>query len=191
MNVTGDRTAEHGLATVGYDDEGVAAQSWDMVRGRHARRLPARPADRAADGPRALQRLRLRRLARTCAGPADGERLAAAGAGRAVHRGADLRGRARHLRRRRPLLVDRHAALQLPVHRPAVLPHRERPAGRAAAGRRLPGDHHRLLGLDGARSAARRPTSWAAPSTAARPSRARSRRSRTAAPRPCSGASTS
>ncbi|MGK5640263.1 TldD/PmbA family protein [Streptomyces sp. URMC 126] len=32
MNVTGDRTAEYGLATVGYDDEGVAAQSWDLVR---------------------------------------------------------------------------------------------------------------------------------------------------------------
>ncbi|HET6633543.1 MAG TPA: TldD/PmbA family protein [Streptomyces sp.] len=33
MNVTGDRTAEHGLATIGFDDEGVAAQSWDLVRG--------------------------------------------------------------------------------------------------------------------------------------------------------------
>ncbi|GDY52591.1 hypothetical protein SVIO_032140 [Streptomyces violaceusniger] len=33
MNVTGDRTAEHGLATIGYDDEGVAAQSWDLVKG--------------------------------------------------------------------------------------------------------------------------------------------------------------
>jgi TldD protein len=32
MNVTGDRTVEHGLATVGYDDEGVQAQSWDIVR---------------------------------------------------------------------------------------------------------------------------------------------------------------
>jgi TldD protein len=32
MNVTGDRTAEHGLATIGYDDEGVAAQAWDIVR---------------------------------------------------------------------------------------------------------------------------------------------------------------
>ncbi|GAA1988534.1 TldD/PmbA family protein [Kitasatospora viridis] len=32
MNVTGDRTADHGLATIGYDDEGVAAQSWDLVR---------------------------------------------------------------------------------------------------------------------------------------------------------------
>ncbi len=32
LHVTGDRTVEHGLATVGYDDEGVAAQSWDIVR---------------------------------------------------------------------------------------------------------------------------------------------------------------
>jgi TldD protein len=33
MHVTGDRTAEHGLATVGYDDEGVAGQSWDLING--------------------------------------------------------------------------------------------------------------------------------------------------------------
>jgi TldD protein len=32
MNVTGDRTVEHGLATIGYDDEGVATQTWDIVR---------------------------------------------------------------------------------------------------------------------------------------------------------------
>ncbi|MFI6940652.1 TldD/PmbA family protein [Streptomyces sp. NPDC050418] len=32
MNVTGDRTAEHGLATIGFDDEGVAGQSWDLVK---------------------------------------------------------------------------------------------------------------------------------------------------------------
>ncbi|WP_328358016.1 TldD/PmbA family protein [Mycobacterium sp. NBC_00419] len=32
MNVTADRTVEYGLATIGYDDEGVAAQSWDLVR---------------------------------------------------------------------------------------------------------------------------------------------------------------
>ncbi|MDH6134336.1 TldD protein [Kitasatospora sp. MAA4] len=31
MHVTGDRTAEHGLSTIGYDDEGVATQSWDLV----------------------------------------------------------------------------------------------------------------------------------------------------------------
>jgi TldD protein len=33
MRVTGDRTVEHGLATIGYDDEGVAAQSWDLITG--------------------------------------------------------------------------------------------------------------------------------------------------------------
>ena len=32
MNVTADRTVEYGLATIGYDDEGVQAQSWDLVR---------------------------------------------------------------------------------------------------------------------------------------------------------------
>ena len=32
MHVTGDRQVEHGLSTVGYDDEGVAAQTWDIVR---------------------------------------------------------------------------------------------------------------------------------------------------------------
>ena len=32
MQVTGDRTAPHGLSSVGYDDDGVEAQSWDIVR---------------------------------------------------------------------------------------------------------------------------------------------------------------
>jgi TldD protein len=32
MNVTGDRTVPHGLASVAYDDEGVEAQSFDIVR---------------------------------------------------------------------------------------------------------------------------------------------------------------
>ena len=33
MNVTGDRTVKHGLATIGYDDDGVAGQSWDLITG--------------------------------------------------------------------------------------------------------------------------------------------------------------
>jgi TldD protein len=32
MHVTGDRTTAHGLATIGYDDEGVEGQRWDIVR---------------------------------------------------------------------------------------------------------------------------------------------------------------
>jgi TldD protein len=31
MNVTGDRVAPHGLSTVGWDDEGVAGQQWDII----------------------------------------------------------------------------------------------------------------------------------------------------------------
>ena len=53
MNVTGDRTAEHGLATIGYDDEGVAGPVLGPGQGRHAGRLPAGPADREADRLRA------------------------------------------------------------------------------------------------------------------------------------------
>ncbi|HSN06940.1 MAG TPA: TldD/PmbA family protein [Candidatus Angelobacter sp.] len=32
LSITGDRVVQHGLSTVGWDDEGVAAQSWDIVR---------------------------------------------------------------------------------------------------------------------------------------------------------------
>ncbi len=32
MHVTGDRTQRHGLATIGYDDDGVATSQWDLVR---------------------------------------------------------------------------------------------------------------------------------------------------------------
>jgi TldD protein len=32
MNVTGDRVVEHGLATIGFDDDGVASQQWDLVK---------------------------------------------------------------------------------------------------------------------------------------------------------------
>ncbi|MGE2717757.1 TldD/PmbA family protein [Mycolicibacterium litorale] len=32
MNVTADRTVQYGLASIGFDDEGVRAQSWDLVR---------------------------------------------------------------------------------------------------------------------------------------------------------------
>ena len=55
MNVTGDRTALHGLSTVGWDDEGVAGQQWDIVKDGIAGRLPGRPAHgpaaRAWSGP--------------------------------------------------------------------------------------------------------------------------------------------
>jgi TldD protein len=32
MHIVGDRNVPHGLSTVGYDDEGVAGQSWDLIK---------------------------------------------------------------------------------------------------------------------------------------------------------------
>jgi TldD protein len=32
LNVTGDRTIEHGLASIGFDDDGVATQTFDLVK---------------------------------------------------------------------------------------------------------------------------------------------------------------
>lgn len=32
MHVTGDRTAKHGLASIGWDDEGVEGQQWDIIK---------------------------------------------------------------------------------------------------------------------------------------------------------------
>ena len=123
-------------------------------------RLPARPHVRPTPRPRPQQRLRLRRLPAPGAAAADGERVAAAGPGGRPRDGRPDRRRGRRdLRRGRPVVVDRHAAGELPVHRPAVLPHPRRAARRAAARRGLPGAHHRLLGL--ARRA-RRPVDVAA-----------------------------
>ena len=80
MNVRGDRTQEHGLATVGYDDEGVADPGVGHRPRRRARGLPARPLDgppQAGAERRPVQRLRLRRLPRPHPDPADGQRVAA------------------------------------------------------------------------------------------------------------------
>ncbi len=92
MHVTGDRTVEHGLSTVGYDDEGVETQQWDIVRdgvlvGYQLDRLDGAHLRRRAQR-RPLQRLRVRRLPRPHPDPADGQRLAAARRRRARHRRA-------------------------------------------------------------------------------------------------------
>ena len=149
MHVTGDRTQEHGLATVGYDDEGVAGQSWDLISGgvlvgyqldRRMAQLKGFGRSNGcafADSPGHMP---LQRMANVSLQPA---------AERPVRRRPDRRRRGRRLHPRRQVLVDRHAALQLPVHRAAVLPDQERPARRPAQGRGLPGDDDRLLELDG------------------------------------------
>jgi len=81
MHVTGDRTTEHGLATIGYDDEGVATQSWDLVSagiltGYQLDRRMARMQGFGrsngcafADSPAHMP---LQRMANVCLRPADG-----------------------------------------------------------------------------------------------------------------------
>ena len=86
MHVTGDRTIQHGLATIGYDDEGVQTQEWDIVKDGVlvGYQLDRRMAHAEPELRRPLQRLRVRRLARPHPDPADGQRLAAAGRRRPV-----------------------------------------------------------------------------------------------------------
>ncbi len=110
MNVTGDRTQRHGLSTIGFDDEGVAAQAWDIVRDGTPGRLPARPPHGADDvghaGHRAIQRVCLRRQSRARSGATDGQRVAAACRRWPVDRRPDRRGGAGRLRGRRQVVVD-------------------------------------------------------------------------------------
>ncbi|GAA2089611.1 TldD/PmbA family protein [Actinomadura alba] len=81
MNVTGDRTAEHGLATIGYDDDGVQTQSFDIVKDgmfvgyqldRRIAHLTGRPRSNGcafADSPSSMP---LQRMANVSLRPADG-----------------------------------------------------------------------------------------------------------------------
>ena len=189
MNVTGDRTVTHGLATIGYDDEGVATQSWDIVKDGI---LVGYQLDRriaAAHRADPLQRLRVRRLPRAHPDPADGQRLPAD----------------RHLTARQPrswsaawttgstssaTSAGRSTCSATTSSSPGSASSRiaRREDRRPSARRRLPVHDHRLLGLDerGRRSAdlpARRGVQLRQGPT--RPGRARSA---TAARRRCSTA---
>ncbi len=166
MHVTGDRTTEHGLSTVGYDDEGVETQQWDIIRdgilvGYQLDRPMAHTYGAELNGGRSNGcayadspgHIPIQRMANVSLQPApDGPDTAR----------ADQPGRARAPHHRRQVVVDRHAALQLPVHRPAVLRDRGR---RAARARSATSPTRRPPPTSGARwrpSADRRPTSSAA-----------------------------
>lgn len=81
MNITGDRTAEHGLATIGYDDDGVRTQSFDIVKDglfvgyqldRRIAHLTGQPRSNGcafADSPSGMP---LQRMANVSLRPADG-----------------------------------------------------------------------------------------------------------------------
>jgi TldD protein len=81
MHVTGDRTTEHGLATIGYDDEGVRAQSWDLISGgvltgyQLDRRMALRSGSRRSNGcafADSPAHMPIQRMANVCLQPADG-----------------------------------------------------------------------------------------------------------------------
>ena len=81
MRVTGDRTTEHGLATIGYDDEGVAAQSWDLIAGgvltgyQLDRRIAAKQGFAASNGcafADSPSHMPIQRMANVSLQPADG-----------------------------------------------------------------------------------------------------------------------
>jgi TldD protein len=81
MHVTGDRTVEHGLATAGWDDEGVEAQSWDLIRDgilvgyQLDRRIAARQGYDRSNGcafADSSGHVPLQRMANVCLQPAPG-----------------------------------------------------------------------------------------------------------------------
>lgn len=189
MNVTGDRTAEHGLATVGYDDEGVEGQSWDLVKDGT---LVGYQLDRRIAKLTGFER------SNGCAF-ADSPAMSRCSAWPTCRCGPIRPGC-------RPKVSS--AASTGASTSSATAPG---PSTCSATTSSSPGSGSSGSRTDGSpascgtwptrrrpptsggrwrRSAARRRTSSAAPSTAARPSRARSRRCRTAARRPSSRAST-
>ena len=122
MNVTADRTVEYGLATIGFDDEGVRAQSWDLVRDGvfvgyqldrvFAPRLGVARSNGCsyADSPHHVP---IQRMANVSLQPGADD-LSTEDLIARVGDGIYIVGDR--------VLVNRHAALQLPVHRSAVLP---------------------------------------------------------------------
>ena len=106
MNVTADRTVEFGLASIGYDDEGVAAQSWDLVRdgifvGYQLDRVFAprlgQPRSNGCSYADSPHHVPIQRMANVSLQP---------GPEGFSTRRLDLPGRRRHLHRRRPVVVN-------------------------------------------------------------------------------------
>ncbi len=190
MNVTGDRVVEHGLATIGYDDEGVAASQFDIVRdgvlvGYQLNRQMAQAngfgrsngcAYADSPGHIPLQRMANVSLAADPSGPSVEELISR------VDRGIYILGdrswsidmqryNFQFTGQRFFRIENGHLAGQLQATS------RIRPRRPTSGARWKP-------------SAARPPIGWGVPSTAARASRARSRRCRTGRRPRCSGAST-
>jgi hypothetical protein len=153
MQVTGDRTTPHGLATTGWDDEGVQTQEWDIVRDgvlvgyqldrRMARQNAAALGVSASNGcafADSPSHVPVQRMANVSLQPApDGPSTEQLIAG--VERGIYVVG-------------DKSWSIDMQRYNfqftgQRLLRDPRRPARRTAARRRLPGDDDRLLGLPG------------------------------------------
>ena len=147
MHVTGDRTVDHGLATVGWDDEGVAAQSWDLVRDgifvgyQLDRRMAARQGFSRSNGcafADSSGHVPIQRMANVSLQPAPGGPTTAELIGE-VADGIYIVGD-------RSWSIDMQR-FNFQFTRAAVLPDQGRPPGRTVAGRGVPGRDHRVLGI--------------------------------------------
>jgi TldD protein len=145
VNIVADKTTPGSLANVGFDDEGVKCKRWDIIKDGILVNYQA-TRDQAhiigekeshgcsyADNWSSVQFQRMPNVSLQ--------------AGQKTHdAGRNDQGRQEgHLHRRRRFVLDRPAALQLPVRRPAVLRNQERQDRRAARGRGLSVEHPGIL----------------------------------------------
>ena len=188
VNLVGDRTQPGGLATTGFDDEGVKAERWHLVRdGMFVDWQTTRELAPLVGQQRSHGCLHCRQLVERAV-PADAERLAASRRATEVSlddlfsgikRGLFIEGRGS--------LVDRSAALQLPVRRRGDSRDHERQARRDGAGTRRTSRGRRTSGRRATASAGPRPIGSGARPPTARASPARPTRSATAVRRRASG----
>ena len=146
FNVTADRTIRNGVATIGYDDDGVKTQEWPIVRdgilvglqtNRESAHFIGEKTSRgctSANSWRDYPFLRMPNV-HVDAGPG----------GFADPRPDDRRHQGRRADRRPRQLLDRPAALQRPVRRQRLLGDQERQEDPHGHQRDLQRNHHRLL----------------------------------------------
>ena len=137
VNLVGDRTQPGGLATTGFDDEGVKADRWHLVRDgmfvdwQTTRELAPLVGQTAIARLPALGQLVERAVSENA------ERVARAGGDRGVARRSVQRHQARAVHRGPRQLVDRSAALQLSIRRRGHSRDQRRQARRDGEGRRV------------------------------------------------------
>ncbi len=150
MNITADRTMPGGMATIGYDDDGVKTMEFPIIRdgilvGLQTNRETApQIGDKASKGCTSASSWRDYPFLRM-----PNVRLEAGAEGIAERRADDRRHQGRRAHRRPRQLLDRPAALQRPVRRQLLLGDQERQDHADGDRRHLQRDHHRLLGQPG------------------------------------------